>query len=90
MLGELADELSGAAITQFVPKERKSYRFNYGDYQLKSAITLNHENNNLLNHDSLSKVVKTEQIREITIVNENKITRQNKEIVNEYGEKNSN
>ena len=53
--------------------------------QLKS-FTLNHENNNLLNHDSLSKIVKR-QIREITIVNENKITRNNREIVNKYCEK---
>ena len=43
-------------------------------------------NNNLLNHDSLSKIVKR-QIREITIVNENKITRKNREIVNKYCEK---
>ena len=67
----------------------KSYSFKYGDNQQKSAIkgfTLNHENNNLLNHDNLSKIVK-KQIRDITIVNENKITRKNKEIVNEYSEK---
>ena len=39
-----------------------------------------------MNHDSLSKIVK-KQIRDITIVNENKITRKNKEIVNKYCEK---
>ena len=50
------------------------------------GFTLNHENNNLLNYDSLSKIVK-KQIREITIVNENKITRKNREIVNKYCEK---
>ena len=39
----------------------KSYSFKYGNDKQKSAIksfTLNHENNNLLNHDSLSKIVK--------------------------------
>ena len=90
MLGELTDELSGKTITQFVSTGPKSYSFKYGDNQQKSAIkgfTLNHENNNLLNHDSLSKIVK-KQIREITIVNENKITRKNKCTVNEYNEKN--
>lgn len=86
MLGELTDELSGEATTQLVPTEPKSYSFNYGDYQQKSAVTLNHENNNLLNRDSLSKIIK-KHIREITIANENKITRKNKEIVNEYCEK---
>ena len=45
-----------------------------------------HENNSLLNHDSLSKIVK-DQIREITMVNESKITRKNKDIVNEFCEK---
>ena len=70
MLGELTGELSGEAITQFVSTGPKSYSFNYGDYQQNSAITLK---NTLLNHDSLSKIVK-KQIREITIVNENKIT----------------
>lgn len=48
-------------------------------------INKNHENN-ILNHDSLSKIVK-KQIRDITIVNENKITRKSKEIVNRYCEK---
>ena len=67
----------------------KSYSFKYGDNEQKSTIkgfTFNHENNNLLNHDSLRKIVK-KQIKEITIVNENKITRKNREIVNKYCEK---
>ena len=55
------------AITQFVSTGPKSYSFNYADYQQKSAITLNHKNNNLLNQDSLSKIVK-KQISELTIV----------------------
>ena len=76
MLGELTGELSGEAITQFVPTEPKSYSFNYGDYQQKSAVTLNDEKNNLLNHDSLSKIVK-KLIREIKIVNENKSEQRN-------------
>ena len=89
MLGELIDELSGETITQFVSTGPKSYSLKYGDNQEKSAIkgfTLNHENNNLLNQDSLSKIVK-KQAKEIAIVNENKITRKDKGIVNEYCER---
>ena len=87
--GDMTDELSGKKIKQFVSTGPKSYSFKCGDNQQKSAIkgfTLNHENNNLLNHASLTKIVK-KQVREITIVNENKITRKNKGIVNEYNEK---
>ena len=73
MLGDMTDELSGKGITNFVSTGPKSYSFKYGNNEQKSAIkgfTLNHENNNLLNHDSLSKIVKT-QIREITQSNTN-------------------
>ena len=89
MLGEMTDELSGKAISSFVSTGPKSYSFKYGSNNEKSAIkgfTLNHENSSILNHDSMCKIVK-KQIRELTIVNENKITRQNREIVNEYCEK---
>ena len=89
MLGDMTDEISGKGISGFASTGPKSYSFKYGDNEQKSAIkgfTLNHENNNLLNHDSLSKVVRKE-IREITIVNENKITRKNREIANKYCEK---
>ena len=89
MLGDMTDKISGKGISSFASTGLKSYSFKYGDNEQKSTIkgfTLNHENNNLLNHDSLSKIVK-KQIREITIVNENKITRKNREIVNKYCEK---
>ena len=89
MLGDMTDEISGKGINSFASTGPKSYSFIYGNDEQKSAIkgfTLNHENNNLLNHDSLSKIV-GKQIREITIVNENKITRKNGEIVNKYCEK---
>ena len=89
MLGEMTDEISGKGITNFVSTGPKSCSFKYGDNEQKLAIkgfTLNHENNNLLNHVSLSKIAK-KQIREVTIVNENKITRKNREIVNKYCEK---
>ena len=89
VLGEMTDELSGKGITNFVSTGPKSYSFKYGDNEQKSAIkgfTLNHENGIYLNHDNLSKIVK-KQSREITIVNENKITRKNREIVNKYCEK---
>ena len=89
MLGDMTDELSGKGITNFVSMGPKSYSFKYGDDDEKSAIkgfTLNHENSSILNHNSISKIVR-KQIRELTIVNENKITRKNREIVNEYREK---
>ena len=89
MLGDMTDELSGKGITNFVSTGPKSYSFKYGDDDEKSAIkgfTLNHENSSILNHNSMSKIVR-KQIRELTIVNENKITRKNREIVNEYCEK---
>ena len=89
MLGDMTDELSGKGITSFVSTGPKSYSFKYGDDDEKSAIkgfTLNHENSTILNHNSMSKIVR-KQIRELTIVNENKITRKNQEIVNEYREK---
>ena len=89
MLGDMIDEFSGKGITNFVPTGPKSYSFKYGDNEQKSAIkgfTLNHENKSILNHNSLNKMVK-KQIREITIINENKIIRKNREIVNKYCEK---
>ena len=61
MLGDMTDELSGKKITNFVSTGSKSYSFKYGDNEQKSAIkgfTLNHENSSILNHDSLSKIVK--------------------------------
>ena len=89
MLGNMTDELSGKGITNFVSTGPKSYSFKYGDNEQKSAIkgfTLNHENSSILNHNSMSKIVR-KQIRELTIVNENKIARKNREIVNKYCEK---
>ena len=77
MLGEMTDELLGKGITNFVSTGPKSYSFKYGDGYEKSAIkgfTLNHENSSILNHNSMSQIVK-KQIRELTIINEIKITR---------------
>ena len=89
MLGDMTDELSGKGITNFVSTGPKSYSFKYGDDDEKSAIkgfTLNHENSSILSHNSMSKTVR-KQIRELTIVNESKITGKNREIVNEYCKK---
>ena len=89
MFGDMTDELSGKSISSFVSSAPKSYSFKYGNNEQKSAIkgfTLNHENAHILNHDSLQRIVK-KQIREITIVHENKITRKDREIVNKYCEK---
>ena len=89
MLGNTTDAISGKGVTNFVSTGPKSYCFKYSNNEQKSAIkgfTLNHENSSLLNHDSLNKIVR-KQIREITIVNENKITQKDQEIVNKYFEK---
>ena len=89
MLGNMTDELSGKSISSFVSSGPKSYSFKYGNNEQKSAIkgfTLNHENAQILNHDSSQRIVK-KQIHEITIVNENKITRKDREIANKYCEK---
>ena len=89
MLGDMTDELSGKGIIYFVSTGPKSYSFKYGDNNEKSAIkgfTLNHEYSSILNHNSMCKIAK-KQIRELTIVNENKILRKNRAIVNKYCEK---
>ena len=92
MLGDLTNEIPGKGITSFVSTGPESYSFKYGSNEEKSAIkdfTLNHENSSILNHDRMSKIVK-KQIRELTVVNENKITPKDREIVNKYCEKYSN
>ena len=76
MLGDMTDELSGKRITNFVSTEKSVIK----------GFTLNQENSSILNHDSMSKIVK-KQIRALTVVNENKITRKDREIVNKYCEK---
>ena len=76
VLGDMSDELSGKGINDFVSTGPEPYSFKYGNNEEKSAIkgfTLNHENSSILNYNSMSKIVK-KQIRELTIVNENKIT----------------
>ena len=89
MLGDMTDKLSGKGITSFISTGPKSYSFKYGDDYEKSTIkgfTLNHENSSILNYNSMSKIMK-KQIRELTIVNKNKITQKNQEIITEYSEK---
>ena len=83
MLGDMTDEISGKRINSFISTGPKSYSFKYGENEEKLAIkdfTLNYENSSILNHNSISKIVR-KQIRELTIVNENKITRKNREII---------
>ena len=90
MLGELTDELDGERITgTFASGGPKNYSFIYGNNKQKCVIKgfrLNHENSQILNHTNMIKMVKNE-IKDLTLVNENKITRQNKQIINKYEEK---
>ena len=44
------------------------------------------ENSQILNHSNIVKMIKNE-MKKLTMVNKNKITRQYKEIVNKYEEK---
>ena len=65
MLGNMTHKLSSKGITNFVSTGPKSYSFKYGDNEKKSAIkgfTLNHENSSILNHNSMSKIMR-KQIR---------------------------
>ena len=90
MLGELTDELDSKSINNtFVAGGPKNYSFIYGDNKQKCVIkgfTLNHENSQILNHANMIRMVKGD-IKELTLVNENKITRHNKQILNRYDEK---
>ena len=90
MLGDLTDELDGFTINNiFVSGGPKNYSYIYGNNKQKAVIKgfkLNHENSQILNHTNMIKMVKKD-IKELTLVNENKITRQNKQIVNKYEEK---
>ena len=90
MLGDLTDELDGETINNiFASGGPKNYSYIYGNNKQKCVIKgfrLNHENSQILNHNNMIKMVKKE-IKELPLVNENKITRQNKQIVNKYEEK---
>lgn len=89
MLGEMTDELDNETIKgSFVSGGPKTYSFTHGNKQkcVIKGFRLNHENSQILNHTNLIKMVKKE-IKDLTLVNENKITRQNKQIANKYEEK---
>ena len=76
-------------MKSFVLTGPKSYSYVYGNGKQKSAIkgfTLDYENSSILNHDSLTKIVRKE-IKDLTVVNERKITRKERDIVNKYVEK---
>ena len=66
MLGDMTDELSGKSISSFISSGPKSYSFKYGNNEQKSAIkgfTLNLENAQILNHDSLQRIVKNRRVK---------------------------
>ena len=61
MLGNMTNELSGKSISSFISSAPKSYSFKYRNNKQKRAVkgfTLNHENAQILNHDSLQRIVK--------------------------------
>lgn len=90
-LGDITDELDGEYITDWVGTGPKSYSYKTSDSNVVCKVkgfTLNHENSQLINFDSMKKMVKGEIVR-ITIVKEQMITRDNKtnDLVNKYQEK---
>ena len=67
-LGDLTDELDGNYITDWCGT---------GPNRKVKGFTLNYENSQYINQDSMKQLIKEEKKR-ITIVNENKITRDSK------------
>ena len=87
MLGELTDKLDGKVIKDvFASGGPKNYSCLYRENESKCTIKgfrLNYENDQILNHESMVKVIKSE-VKELVTVDENKICRdsRNKTIVN--------
>ncbi len=91
ILGEWANELGANYITDWVSTGPKSYAYieNNGNETCKiKGFCLNYENSQFLNFKTLTKMVKKE-CKGVTMVNENKITRDSKtkNIINKYQEK---
>jgi len=91
MLGDWTDELGGNYITNWVSTGPKSYDYitNLSKEICKiKGFFLNYENSQFLNFKTMSEMVKKE-CKGVTIVEENKITRdpKTKNIVNKYQEK---
>ena len=91
LLGDWTDELGGNHIIDWVSTGPKSY--DYIDNNLKEVCKikgfyLNYENSQLINFKLMDKMVKKE-CKGVTIIDENKITRDSKtkNIVNKYQEK---
>ena len=91
MLGDLTDELGGDHITKWVASGPKSYSYETlaGKRVCKvKGFSLNYENSQYINMTSMNEIIEEKRDR-ITIVNENKITRdpKSKTIINKYQEK---
>ena len=91
MLGEMTDELEGDEIVEWCGTGPKSYSYMTarGANTCKvKGFTLNHENSQYLNMKGMKEIINKQKER-ITLVNEQKITRdsETKEIVNRYQEK---
>jgi hypothetical protein len=95
MLGEWNDELGGKYITNWVCTGPKSYAYRLNE-KIEDEIEkckikgfcLNYENYQFLNFETMTKMIKG-QIKDVIIVEENKITRdqKTKNTVNKYQEK---
>ena len=91
MLGELTDVLEGTHITRWCGSGPKSYAYETSDGKQVCKVkgfTLNYKNMQVINFDSMAKVIEGE-LDKITTVNERMITRDHKtkQIVNRYQEK---
>ena len=91
MLGELTDELGGDEIVKWCGTGPKSYSYVTAEGKITCKVkgfTLNHENSQYLNMKGMKQIINRQKER-ITLVNEQKITRdpKTKEIFNQYQEK---
>ena len=88
-LGDLTDELKGDYIVEFVSTGPKSYAYvtSKGKTVCKvKGFSLNDTNKKLINFETMKDIVYGKR-KDIVLVNENKITRSNMDIVNKYEEK---
>ena len=89
-LGDLTDELDGNHITDWCGTGPKSYSYttsNGKNVCKVQGFTLNYENTQYINQESMKQLIEEKKER-ITIVNENKLTRDSKtkQLVNKYQE----
>jgi hypothetical protein len=100
LLGDLTDELDGNYITEFCSTGPKSYAYKLDDGTAKCKVkgfSLNYYNSGFINFESMKEMIfslyptddtaKRGMKKEVVIVNENMIKRDNRQIFSVYSEK---